>query len=78
MGRGLRYWLLAGSWGWLVHFRAQTDLWVGASGDGSGNGWVGVQNFKFSRYMTVSGRCMHDFGARASAPWKIFCCLLKK
>ena len=27
--------------------------------------------------MTVSGLCMHDFGARASAPWKIFCCLLK-
>ena len=24
-----------------------------------------------------SGLCMHDFGARASAPWKIFCCLLK-
>ena len=41
------------------------------------NGWVGVQNLKFSGYMTVSGLCMHDFGARASAPWKIFCCLLK-
>ena len=23
---------------------------------------VGVQNFKFSGYMTVSGLCMHDFG----------------
>ena len=38
-------------------------------------GWV--QNLKFSGYMTVSGICMHDFGARASAPWKIFCFLLK-
>ena len=38
-------------------------------------GWV--QNLKFSGCMTVSGLCMHDFGARASAPWKIFCCLLK-
>ena len=27
--------------------------------------------------MTVYGLCMHDFCARASAPWKIFCCLLK-
>ena len=33
--------------------------------------------FKFSGYMTVSGLCMHDFCARASAPWKIFCFLLK-
>ena len=41
------------------------------------NGWVGVQNFKFSGYMTVCRLCMHDFCARASAPWKIFCCLLK-
>ena len=36
-----------------------------------------MQNFTFSGYLTVSGLCMHDFGARASAPWKIFCCLLK-
>ena len=36
-----------------------------------------MQNLKFSGCMTVSGLCMHDFGARASAPWKIFCCLLK-
>ena len=36
-----------------------------------------LQNFKFSGYMTVSGLCMHDFCARASAPWKSFCCLLK-
>ena len=28
--------------------------------------------FKFSGYMTVSGLCMHDFCARASAPWKTF------
>ena len=28
---------------------------------------VGVQNFKFSGYMTVSGLCMHDFGKF----WKI-------
>ena len=48
-----------------------------SSADGSENGWVGVQNLKFSGCMTVSGLCMHDFGARASAPWKIFCCLLK-
>ena len=27
--------------------------------------------------MTVSGLCMHDFCARASAPWKFFCFLLK-
>ena len=33
--------------------------------------------FKFSGYMTVSGLCMHDFCARASAPCKIFCFLLK-
>ena len=64
------------SLGWLVDFRAQIP-WVGASADGSENGWVGVQNLKFSGYITVSGLCMHDFGARASAPWKIFCCLLK-
>ena len=52
MGRGLRYWLLAGSWGWLVHFRAQTDLWVGASADGRQmavemGGWVcKISNFQ--------------------------------
>ena len=38
---------------------------------------VGVQNFKLSGYMTVSKLCMHDFGARVSAPWKMFCFLLK-
>ena len=58
---------------------AWVDPLVGASLDGSENGWVGVQNFTFSGYLTVSGLCMHEFCARtrASAPWKIFCCLLK-
>ena len=66
-----------GSLGWLGDFRAQIPPAVGASADGSENGWVGVQNFTFSGYLTVSGLCMHDFCARYSAPWKIFCFLLK-
>ena len=72
MGRGL----VQAAWvGWLIF--GLRSLARSLRADGSENGWVGVQNFKFSGYMTVSGLCMHDFGARASAPWKIFCCLLK-
>ena len=35
----------------------------------SENGWVGVQNFKFSGYMTVSGLCMH-FARALARPGK--------
>ena len=80
LGTNVAFWP-SGSLGWLrliVGLRSPCPLhMVGASADGSENGWVGVQNLKFSGYMAVSGLCMHDFGARASAPWKIFCCLLK-
>ena len=61
----------------LVGWFSGSDPLVGASADGSENGWVGVQNFKFSGYMTVCRLCMHDFCARASAPCKIFWFLLK-
>ena len=42
-------------------------------------GWVcKISNFQdISGYMTVSRLCMHDFGARASAPLKVFCYLLE-
>ena len=54
MGRGL---VLAAWVGWLI-FGLRSP--VGASADGSENGWAGVQNLKFSGYMTVCGLCMHE------------------
>ena len=43
------------------------DLWL-----------VGWLEYRFVHVTCCnSGLCVHDFGARASAPWKIFCCLLK-
>ena len=64
-----------GSLGWLVDFRAQIPWSEPPRMAVKMGGWV--QNLKFSGCMTVSGLCMHDFGARASAPWKNFRCLLK-
>ena len=41
-------------------------------------GWVcKISGYCIYPGMTVSGLCMHEFCARASAPWKIFCFLLK-
>ena len=70
---------LVHSLGWLVDFQAQITWSEPPRMAVKMGGWVcKISNFQdIGIPTTVSRRCMHDFCARASAPWKIFCCLLK-